>query len=163
MIAVSRASLKASEQSSRAYRYRDKNSRFLPTMHLEFFFIMPSLRWIFFYHSALLAHSFSIPAGTTTRHQNLAWVRWYCLRKFVEVSSLVSLFQNESEFETFHMKMSCTCKFIFMQIKVIFIRMVSHLDPLWNRDTRELGNGLFVSLWSISLRYFFVDWQRILF
>ena len=29
-----------------------------------------------------------------------------------------------------------------MQIKVIFIRMVSHLDSLWNRGTRELGNGL---------------------
>ena len=32
--------------------------------------------------------------------------------------------------------------FIFMQIKVNFIRMVSHLDSLWNRGTRELGNGL---------------------
>ena len=30
-----------------------------------------------------------------------------------------------------------------MQLKVIFIRMVSHLDSLWNRGTRELGNGLF--------------------
>ena len=29
-----------------------------------------------------------------------------------------------------------------MQIKVIFIRMVSQLDSLWNRGTRELGNGL---------------------
>ena len=32
------------------------------------------------------------------------------------------------------------CSFIFMQIKVIFVRMVSHLDSLWNRGTRELGN-----------------------
>ena len=30
-----------------------------------------------------------------------------------------------------------------MQIKVIFIRMVSHLDSLSNRGTRELGNGPF--------------------
>ena len=30
--------------------------------------------------------------------------------------------------------------FIFMQIKVIFIRMVSKLDSLWNRGARELGN-----------------------
>ena len=45
-------------------------------------------------------------------------------------SSLVPLFQNESKYETFHMKMSLTCSFIFMQIKVIFIRMVSHLDSL---------------------------------
>ena len=29
-----------------------------------------------------------------------------------------------------------------MQIKVIFIRMVLHLDSLCNRVTRELGNGL---------------------
>ena len=43
-------------------------------------------------------------------------------------SSLVPLLQNESKCETFHMKMSSACSFIFMQIKVIFIRMVSHLD-----------------------------------
>ena len=54
-------------------------------------------------------------------------------------SSLVPLFQNESKCQTFLMKMSCACSFIFMQIKVIFIRMVSHLDSLWNRGTRELG------------------------
>ena len=58
-------------------------------------------------------------------------------------SSLVPLFQNESKCETFHMKMSSACSFIFMQIKVIFIRMVSHFDSLWNRGTRELGNGLY--------------------
>ena len=38
--------------------------------------------------------------------------------------------------------MSSACSFIFMQIKVIFIRMVSHLDSLWNRGTRELGSDL---------------------
>ena len=37
---------------------------------------------------------------------------------------LVPLFQNESKCETLHMKMSSACSFIFMQIKVIFIRMV---------------------------------------
>ena len=57
-------------------------------------------------------------------------------------SSLVPLFQSESKCETFHMKMSSACSFFFMQIKVIFIRMVSHLNSLWNRGTRELGNGL---------------------
>ena len=51
-----------------------------------------------------------------------------CNRSFP--SSLVSLFQNESECETFHMEMSSACSFIFMQIKVIFIRMVLHLDSL---------------------------------
>ena len=30
-----------------------------------------------------------------------------------------------------------------MQIKLIFIWMVSHLDSFWNRGNRELGNGLF--------------------
>ena len=38
--------------------------------------------------------------------------------------------------------MSSARSFFFMQIKVIFIRMVSHLASLWNRGTRELGNGL---------------------
>ena len=51
-------------------------------------------------------------------------------------------FQNESKCEIFHMKMSSEYHFIFMEIKVIFIRMVSHLDSLWNRGTREHGNGL---------------------
>ena len=59
-------------------------------------------------------------------------------------SSLVPLFQNESKCETFHMKMSSACSFICMQIKVIFIRIVLHLDSLWKRGTRELGNGLFM-------------------
>ena len=65
-----------------------------------------------------------------------------CNRPFP--SSLVPLFQSESKCETFHMKMSSACSFIFMYIKVIFIRMVLHLDSLWNRGTRELGNGLLV-------------------
>ena len=34
-------------------------------------------------------------------------------------------------------------RFIFMQIKLIFIWKVLHLDSFWNRGTRELGNGLF--------------------
>ena len=45
-------------------------------------------------------------------------------------NSLVPLLQNESKCETFFMKISSACSFIFMQIKVIFIRMVSHLDSL---------------------------------
>ena len=45
-------------------------------------------------------------------------------------SSLVPVFRNESKCETFHMKMSSACSFIFLQIKVIFIRMVLHLDSL---------------------------------
>ena len=45
------------------------------------------------------------------------------------------LFQNESKCETFHVKMSSACSFIFMQIKVIFIRMVSHLAS--HKGTRK--------------------------
>ena len=45
-------------------------------------------------------------------------------------SSLVPRIQNESKCETFHIKISSACSFIFLQIKVIFIRMVSHLDSL---------------------------------
>ena len=63
-------------------------------------------------------------------------------------SSLEPLFQNESKCETFYMKMSSACSFIFMEIKAIFIRMVSHLDSLWNRGTRELGNGLLFYVFS---------------
>ena len=59
-------------------------------------------------------------------------------------SFLAPLFQNETKCETFHMKMSSACSFIFMRIKVIFKRMVLHLDSPWNRGIRELGNGLFL-------------------
>ena len=52
-------------------------------------------------------------------------------------SSLVPLFQNGSMCQTFHMKMSSACSFIFMQIKVIFIRMVSHLDLLETEAQRN--------------------------
>ena len=43
------------------------------------------------------------------------------------------------------MKTSSACSFIFMQIKVTFLPMVSQLDSLWNRGTRKLGNDLLVS------------------
>ena len=66
-------------------------------------------------------------------------------------SSLVPLFRSESKWKTFHMKMSSACSFFFMQIKVIFIRMVSHIDSVWNRGTRELGNGLSNKLSSYQL------------
>ena len=69
-------------------------------------------------------------------------------------SSLVPLFQNESKCETFHMKMSSACSFIFIQIKVMFIRMISHLDSLWNRGRRELGNGLFELSHTVNFHIF---------
>ena len=43
-------------------------------------------------------------------------------------SWLVPLHQNESKCKTVHVKMISAYSFIFIQIKLIFIRMVSHLD-----------------------------------
>ena len=60
-------------------------------------------------------------------------------------------FQNESKCETIYMKMSSACSFIFMQINVIFIRMVLHLDLLWNRGTWKLGNGLLEKSWEFNV------------
>jgi len=57
-------------------------------------------------------------------------------------SFLLPLYQNDSKCKTIDMKMSSAYRFIFMQIKVIFISMVLHLDSFWNRGTRELRNGL---------------------
>ena len=51
-----------------------------------------------------------------------------CNRPFP--SSPVPLFQNKFKCDTFHMKMSSACSFIFMQIKVIFLTTVSHVDSL---------------------------------
>ena len=58
------------------------------------------------------------------------------------------------------MKMSSACSFIFMQIKVIFIRMVSHVDSLWNRGTKELGNGLLKFRHHSTLRWLPRRWSR---
>ena len=51
-------------------------------------------------------------------------------------------YEADTKCETFHMKIGSACFFIFLQINVIFIRMVSHLDSLWNRGKTELGSGL---------------------
>ena len=63
-------------------------------------------------------------------------------------SSLVPLFQSESKCETILMKMTSICMKMKLRAELIFIWKVSHLDSFWNRDTRELGNGLF---WPKSL------------
>ena len=47
---------------------------------------------------------------------------------------LMCLFQIESKCKIFHIQMSSACSFIFKQIKVIFIRMVSHLDAEGNSE-----------------------------
>ena len=72
---------------------------------------------------------------------------------------LVPLFQTESKCETFHMKMSSARSFFFMQIKFVFMRMVSHLDLLWNKGTRELGNGLLGNIF-LQLAAVTTNWVR---
>ena len=57
-------------------------------------------------------------------------------------STLVPLFQRESKCETVLMKMTLICMKKKLRAEVIFIWKVSLLDSLWNRGTRELGNGL---------------------
>ena len=76
-------------------------------------------------------------------------------------SSLVPLFQSESKCETVLMKMSLICMKMKLHAELIFVRMVSHLDSLWNRGTRELGNGLFVCNHTINVKenVFFLDRQ----
>ena len=67
-------------------------------------------------------------------------------------SSLVPRFQSESKCETFLMKMTLICMKMKLHAEPIFIWKVSHLDSLWNRGTRELGNGLFCGLLSDWLK-----------
>ena len=73
------------------------------------------------------------------------------------------LFQNESTCETIHMKMCSTFTSIFMQIKLIFIWMVWHVDSFRSWGKRQLGNGLLregdtFSIWERSK---FVDcWTK---
>ena len=57
-------------------------------------------------------------------------------------SSLVPLFQGESNCETILMKTTLICMKMKLHAELIFIWKVSHLDSFWNRGTRELGNGL---------------------
>ena len=47
----------------------------------------------------------------------------------------------------------------FMQINVIFIRMVSLSDSLWNRGTRELGNH--VDYWLLVCRFMLTVWTSV--
>ena len=51
-------------------------------------------------------------------------------------SSLVPLFQSESECETFLMKMTLTCMRMNLHAGLIFISKVSHIDSFWNGDNR---------------------------
>ena len=59
-------------------------------------------------------------------------------------SSLVPLFQSESKYETILIKKTFICMKKKLRAELIFIWKVSHLDSVWKRGTRELGNGLLI-------------------
>ena len=65
----------------------------------------------------------------------------------------ICLFQSESKCENMVMKMTLICTKMKLRAELIFIRMVSHLDSVWNRGTRELGNGLFMSIFYLPRIY----------
>ena len=67
----------------------------------------------------------------------------YCLNRPFP-SSLVPLFQSESKCETILVKLTLIYMKMKLYAELIFIWKVSHLDSFWNRDTRELGNGLVI-------------------
>ena len=68
-------------------------------------------------------------------------------------SPRLPLCQNESKCESILMKICFTYKFIFMQIKLIFIWKALHEDSFWERGTPELGNGLFRMTIFLSSRF----------
>ena len=89
----------------------------------------------------LLAHQISFWRSPSWYEvQEHMWTITYFNKPFP--SSLVPLFQSESKCETILMKMTLICLRMKLRAELIFIWKVSHLGSFWNRDTRELGNGL---------------------
>ena len=72
------------------------------------------------------------------------WETYEWKRQFP--SSLVPVSEGVSKCETILMKMTFICMKMKLHAELILIWMVSHLDSFWNRDTRELGNGLLLWL-----------------
>ena len=62
------------------------------------------------------------------------------------------LFQNEVKCETIVMKMSSACSFIFIQIEVTFIRMVSHLDSRFETEAQGNSEMAYSSCWRDILK-----------
>ena len=67
------------------------------------------------------------------------WVVWSRIQMYNKPfpSSLVPLFQNESQCETFHLKLSSAHSFIFMQIKVTFHKNSFALRLIWKQRHKE--------------------------
>ena len=127
-----------------------RNLQFYRFEILKLFFLQFRLNWslLRFVRYLLRFHLASDRPRNNKHSRNFLWCSWFYgkdCNNFINrsfLSSPVPWFQNVSKCKTFHMKMSSACSFIRMQIKFIFIRMVSHLDSLWSRSTREPGNGL---------------------
>ena len=75
-------------------------------------------------------------------------------------SSLVPLFQSEAKCETILMKMTFICMKKKLRAELIFIWKVLHLDSLWNRGTRKLGNGLFYVRVARTISHSFASLNR---
>ena len=76
-------------------------------------------------------------------YERMINIAWHHNRPFP--SSLVPLFQSESKYETILIKMTFICEKMKLRAELIFI------DSVWNRGTRELGNGL------LSSYYYFLN------
>ena len=112
----------------------------------------------------------NLPTETTLEKP---W-EWGCHVNCPFPSSGLPLCQNESKCETILIKVCFTYKFIFMQIKLIFIWKNLHEDSFWGRGKPELGNGLlifyirgkgyvfFSSKWSLASQLYTSIWQNTL-
>ena len=88
-----------------------------------------------------MLHIHSLPTGYCGEHFD-RYTNTEAISEFSYPS--VALFQNVFKCETFHMKMNSACSFIFKQIKVICIRMVSHLNTdakTANKNAASFGLG----------------------
>ena len=77
---------------------------------------------------------------------NFRVLLWLCFKTSVSAKPFIWKWDLQA--------VSFSCK------SVIFIRMVSHLHSLWNRDTKELRNSLFVSTSPKSYSFKYGDNQQ---
>ena len=61
---------------------------------------------------------------------------------------IINMNQSESKCETSLTKMTVICMNMKLNAELIFVWKISHLDSVWNRGTRELGNGILLSIYS---------------
>ena len=88
---------------------------------------------IFFYVRSFLPITLMLESKQSfhAHRQKVQKIDHFCVCVKTSLDSLESC-------ETINMKMCSVYKFIFMQIKLIFISKVWHLDSFWNRGTHSL-------------------------